>query len=813
MDLSDMRILCGDATEAAVTVLRETVRERTDLDVPLLASAAGGAEDRAGRDRTKDSSGRGRATTLRLTVGTPVSEAARRLSEPGAEGYRIATVPSSGSTPTGDNRGAGAATADTRGRREPGEIEICGADSRGLLYGVGRFLRKVDLRKGSVILDAPLTQSETPVYPLRGHQLGYRPKTNAYDAWSKEQYRRYIMDLAMFGANSIEIMPPRTDDEARSPVMKYDAVEMMAWLSQTIHSFGLEVWIWYPNMGGGSYGDRSVREAERAERREIFSACPFIDHVFVPGGDPGDLEPDELFDWAGEVSDLLHRHHDSADIWLSPQAFRLSTEWLEAFYRNVGSRPDWLGGVVYAPWERDDLPTLRARVPDDVPIRRYPDITHSLNCQYPVPNWDTTFAVTLGRECYNPRPRAFKSIHNRFAELACGSISYSEGINDDINKFVWSDQDWDPTTPVEQTLRDFARLFVSADVATEFAECVMSLETHWDGPIEANDLIPVTAHRLQRMEADYPDVLDDYRFTMASLRSLFDAYQQQRRIQGLAAERRARVVLACSTSGDRVNEALRAFDGAVDGESELARLRDHCVRRADELFEKIGWQTSVHRHGGQAVRRGAFLDAIDAPLGERSTLEADLRRLAQSEPTEPEEASEIDRMLGAPPTGARVLEFTPDVAAAVVDAYEREDDPAHHHGALLSFAVPPEYAQPAEWQGLTPRPREQIRTDKWSEIRHVRTYYSTPLTITVTGLSPNREYTLVVTYVGSAWGTVCSIKAGEQTIVERLELPRGPAQLSHPIPADAVLSNGRLVLSWQAFDGAHGPGIVRLQVE
>ena len=45
---------------------------------------------------------------------------------------------------------------------------------------------------------------------------------------------------------------------------------------------------------------------------------------------------------------------------------------------------------------RMSLPQLRAAVPARYPIRHYPDITHSRQCQYPVPDWDVAYAVTEG---------------------------------------------------------------------------------------------------------------------------------------------------------------------------------------------------------------------------------------------------------------------------------------------------------------------------------------------------------------------------------------------------------------------------------
>jgi hypothetical protein len=141
---------------------------------------------------------------------------------------------------------------------------------------------------------------------------------------------------------------------------------------------------------------------------------------------------------------------------------------------------------------KEPIQKVRQLVNKDIPIRRYPDITHSLSCQYPVPQWDLAYAITLGRECYNPRPIQEKEIQNVFAKYANGSISYSEGINDDVNKFVWSGQDWDPTTPVIETLSDFARLFIGSDYTETFAQGIIALENNLKGPLLANNGVDST---------------------------------------------------------------------------------------------------------------------------------------------------------------------------------------------------------------------------------------------------------------------------------------------------------------------------------
>jgi hypothetical protein len=125
---------------------------------------------------------------------------------------------------------------------------ILGHDDRGCLYGVGKVMREMKIVPNQLFIQSNFQLSSSPTYPIRGHQLGYRPKTNAYDAWTVAQYDQYIRDLAIFGANSIEIMPPRTDDDSTSVHMKLPASEMIKEQSRICAAYGLDVWIWYPNM-------------------------------------------------------------------------------------------------------------------------------------------------------------------------------------------------------------------------------------------------------------------------------------------------------------------------------------------------------------------------------------------------------------------------------------------------------------------------------------------------------------------------------------------------------------------------------------
>ena len=129
--------------------------------------------------------------------------------------------------------------------------------------------------------------------------------------------------------------------------MKVPPLEMMVRLSEIIDSYGLDVWVWYPNLGRGFVREEDMA-AELVERDEVFRRVKRIDHLFVPGGDPGDVSPGRIVPLArpggGRAAQVSSpgRH-----LGFSARASEVtrSTVPLAAFYKHVNEKPRWLGGV------------------------------------------------------------------------------------------------------------------------------------------------------------------------------------------------------------------------------------------------------------------------------------------------------------------------------------------------------------------------------------------------------------------------------------------------------------------------------------
>ncbi len=687
-------------------------------------------------------------------------------------------------------------------------IFVVGNDQRGVLYGIGKLLRTLRMKPGSILAPEDLDITTCPRYPIRGHQLGYRPKTNAYDAWSPAQFDQYIRELALFGANSIEIIPPRSDDEPTSPHMKLAPMEMMVKQAEIIDSYGMDVWIWYPNMAEDYTRPESIRD-ELQEREDIFRKLKRIDVVFVPGGDPGDLHPDILFTWLGKVADVLSKYHPKAKIWVSPQAFRPTKEWLDAFYRNVNLKHPWLGGVVFGPWVKTPLPEIRKIVDPAIPLRRYPDITHSISCQYPVKDWDLAFAMTLGRECYNPRPVAEKVIHNVLDEFACGSISYSEGINDDVNKFIWGDQDWDPKTPLIETLREYARFFIHPDVSEDIAQGILALEKNWQGPLIANKSVEVTLKQWTSMEKQLPpDVVGNYRFQMGLLRAYYDAYIRERLIHETALESQAREVLrdtTNSTSREKI-EAAKSILNQTWAKPVAQDYKERCWEIADYLFEVVGSQTSVKKHKAQSGR-GDFMDYIDTPLSNVVWLLSQFEKIQQGEDEQTSVAS-IDQLLNRdnPGPGGFYEDLGQSVDIPRLAEYPAwDEDPGSLQSPRVSFGA-----------GL--RGREWVHTVQATGLdgsamplawmNQITTLYETPLSVVYENLDPHSDYVLRVTYTGRFRAGI-QLTADDKFQIHPI-METGTTPISEfPIPNEAT-RDGRLNLTWTCGEGKRGAQVAEL---
>jgi len=668
-------------------------------------------------------------------------------------------------------------------------VVVMGNDRRGVLFGVGGLLRALHMARDTISLEPDFKARTAPRYPLRGHQLGYRPKTNSYDGWTLALWEQYIRDLAVFGTNAVELIPPRSDDDADSPHFPLPPLEMMAGMSKLLDDYGLDVWIWYPAMDR-DYADAATVTAALAEWGEVFARLPRVDAVFVPGGDPGHTRPRTLFALLEKQTKVLHQHHPRARFWVSPQSF--NRQWLDEFCEILTrEQPAWLGGVVFGPQIRISLPELRARVRAKYPIRRYPDITHSRQCQYPVPEWDMAFALTLARECINPRPLGEARIFQIYQREAIGFITYSEGCNDDVNKIVWSSLGWDPDQPVVDILRDYSGYFVGDRYRDDFAQGLMALERNWRAPLLANAGVQTTWAQFRDMEkAASPQDLLNWRFQQGLYRAYYDAYERSRLIQETDLEQKGMQVLReASRLGPRL--AMRRVSAILDRgltESTATDLRARVHELGEALYQSIRMQLSVPRYQAIAVDRGASLDTIDVALNDRVWLENEFDRLRKTD-NEAVMLAGLERIVHWDDPGpGGFYDDLGDVMRQphLVRGPGFDQDPAFLRSSLLGFTNRPAWRR--------------------SWCRHAETLHETPLQMAYEDLDGHARYRVRVVYAGDNFEPRIRLVANDRYEIHAwLKKPFPVRPVEFEIPA-AATADGRLRLSWHAEPGRGGNG-------
>lgn len=672
-------------------------------------------------------------------------------------------------------------------------LVIAAETPRGRLFGVGWLLRKLEMEPGRVIAPDRLSIDTAPVQAERGVQIGYRFKNNSYDAWTLAMFERRVRDIAIFGGNTIQVIAPVSDDAATSPLFPAPPLETIVGLSGLAERYGLDFALYYPQLAK-DYGDPAAVAAELKAFEALVRRLPKVDALYVPGGDPGHTPPDKLFPLVEQEARILARIHPGAKVWLSAQGFDRAES--EAFYAQLAREPGWLTGVFFGPQTRDPMAVQRRRIPARYPIQFYPDIGHTMHAQFPVPEWDPAFAITEGREPINPRPLGQATIFRHFAALNTGAVTYSEGVNDDVNMALWFQLGWSPQVDPHEVLRDYARVFLGARIGDQssdrFADGVMALERNWSGKAADNAGIDVTLALFDGLERSAsPAQRTNWRFESALYRAVYDAWVRAR--SRAEATRQAAALSAlgrASTIGADAAMAQAEHALAEPDTAQALALRGRLFDLAGRLYAHVGLQLSVQRYGASAIERGANLDRVDAFLNDRVWLArqfADIRAL-------PDEAQRRARLAG----------ITDGAMAGQGALYDDLGDPDHepHLVRGAGFDQDPQLLDSAI-DGIA----DKIPDDGWRTAwtTYAETLYDRPITLVYRDLDPKRTWRLRATYAGEDYQLPMRLTANGVELHPPLSRTTNPMTIELAIPPEATRS-GALRLDWTRPPGVGGGG-------
>jgi len=665
------------------------------------------------------------------------------------------------------------------GSDHPEIVAVTGFDSRGAMFGVGKLLRNLNWDRDRVSLPAGFNAAEAPDRPLRGHQIGYRDTANSWDAWTFDQYDQYFREMVIFGTNAVENIP--WQEEKPCPLMKYLRDEMNVKFAELCAKYDLDHWIWVPV--DFNLPDEAAEARALQRQAEFYQRIARLDAIFVPGGDPGNNKAIVLIPHLEKMSAVALTHHPRCKIWLSLQHFKQDD--VDLLYDYLATKqPTWFGGLVMGPGS-PPMELTRQRLPKPYQLRWYPDITHVVRCQYPVPWLDPALGMTLGRECVNPRPVDYAQIYQMDYAFTDGFLSYSDGVHDDFNKSLWSQLGWNPKVTPREVAVDYARFFFHPEAADGAADGLFALETNMRGDLAENGSISATFQLWHQMEKRMKDPGSPWRFHMHLFRAYYDQYTRLRHRQENELEQQALMALAdADQSGiaESINNA-RVILAKATNHPATTELRTRLIDFAGQLFQEIGLQTSVPTYHASNYERGAVIDFIDYPLNNRWWLEDQFDRISKlTDHAEQLARIDIIRNWENPGQGGYYdvlghVGKSPRIIKLLLagDAMRHEDD----------IPMPTQ-----RWM----REKQNINRQAWHSYMD-----SLPVGITYNDLDSSAEYTIKLFSQRSSPLVIDGVKA---TLIKTGETYDKVTEQIFAVPREAT-KDGRITLTWEPLDQRH----------
>ncbi len=431
----------------AAELLRRTLRERTGTDTPVVSEG-----------------------TARLTLDIRPGL--------GAEGYRIEGAPGA-------------------------EILIAGNDARGLIYGVGRFLRESCYEEGR-FLPGPWRGTSVPRLPVRAMYFASHFHNFYHDA-PVDEVIRYVEDLALCGCNALSVWFDMhhyrglDDPEAQAMVARLKTILAAAngvGIGAALTSIANEAYATTPEAlrgdwtaghdgyfkePGGHYhveicpnrpGGLELILKWREEMLDAFSGVN-MEYFWIWPYDQGGCTCSRCAPWgvngflttAEAVARLIRRRSPHTKIVLSTWYFDrfVHGEWQGLAERFARERPDWIDYLLIDDFGGFPDYPLRHGVPGGYPVVGFPEI--SMEGNHP---WGGYGAL--------PRPRHWEAYWGKAKPLLQGSWPYSEGIYEDLSKFMILQWEWAPDRTAGELIREYARGHFGPEAETDFARAACMME-------------------------------------------------------------------------------------------------------------------------------------------------------------------------------------------------------------------------------------------------------------------------------------------------------------------------------------------------
>lgn len=371
-----------------------------------------------------------------------------------------------------------------------GTIRIIGNDERGVLYGIGKFLRTSRYDQGGFTAGT-WRGTSVPEKPVRGIYLATHFH-NFYESAPIAEVQQYVEDLALWGYNALLVWYPMNIFSGFDDPAAVEYRDRLHAILNVARAIGLDAAYGEIANGGYSTSPDSIRAVKCINHGAQFEVdvCPS-----KPGGTEyvlknaakllqefADVKPKYYFIWpydnggcncekcqpwgtngflrmARLMADQQRKFIPGSKTILGTWVFSPS-EWLEIQKMFSVQHPEWVNYMMNE-WLNDG--TRPVGSPGEIPELGFPEIT-MLSWQ----PWGGYGAV--------PCPDRFQAEWRDRSRFLSGGFPYSEGIYDDINKVLFAQFYWQPDRPAVDILKEYIAFEYSPDVVDDITSAIGILE-------------------------------------------------------------------------------------------------------------------------------------------------------------------------------------------------------------------------------------------------------------------------------------------------------------------------------------------------
>jgi len=426
-------------------------------------------------------------------------------------------------------------------------VRIVGGSPRGLLYGVGKFLRSSGY--GDTIQPSNWRGTSAPQGTLRGMYFATHFH-NWYHQASEPEIDRYVEDLALWGVNAVMVAFPMMNLSGWEDPDAESALAMVRKYARACHQLDIKFATGITNamFSGAPDSIRATPLADPTHRRgnHGYPVCPSNSegHAYLMGNtqrlfeelrevgldilvfwpyDEGGCACETCSPWGSNGYLKLSKEQAALGRTYFPELKTVLSTWVfdtppegewQGLADDLAKGNGWLDYILADSHEDFPRYPLDHGVPGGLPLINFPEI--SMWGNWP---WGGVGA--------HPLPGRFQRLWDQVKGTVTGGFPYSEGIYEDMNKAAVLQFYWDGNGSASDTLAEYAAYEFGAENTEDVLALVDGLEAAASAAFRKEGVdrarVLETAQRAETIQKGLPEWgRTSWRWEVLYLRTVLD---------------------------------------------------------------------------------------------------------------------------------------------------------------------------------------------------------------------------------------------------------------------------------------------------